>query len=322
MMTKRRNHIMGRRTCRSFLKSIFLFIFFIGLFSLNGIGSVDASEKEYQHLVILGDPHVPSDKIEYKEQVISTINTWNDVDMVIAVGDICEERGTNEEYAEAKKFFLKLKKPFYPIVGNHDFIYADSLDSKGKRIKAGTDTREAKLQKFGDTFGLKDNTYRKSSGRYHLIFLSLDSSGHLAEISQKQLEWLRSELDRNKKKPTIIFFHAPLEGTLRSYNKNANSFDFIAQPSGKIKDLLMAYPQVFLWVSGHMHTSPKEESFASAINVYEKRITNIHNTDMNRETIWTNSLFLYPDKVVVKTYNHKKGIWLPEFERTILPPSL
>ena len=84
----------------------------------------------------------------------------------------------------------------------------------------------------------------------------------------------------------------------------------------------MEYPQVFLWVSGHTHTTPKDESFASEINVYEKRITNIHNSDMNRETIWTNSLFLYPDKVVVKTFNHKKGAWLQEFERTIVPPKL
>ncbi len=82
----------------------------------------------------------------------------------------------------------------------------------------------------------------------------------------------------------------------------------------------MQNSQVFLWVSGHTHTSPKEESFAAPINSYANRVTNIHNTDMNRETIWTNSLFLYPDKVVVKTYQHKSGIWLPDFERTISAP--
>lgn len=79
----------------------------------------------------------------------------------------------------------------------------------------------------------------------------------------------------------------------------------------------MQNSQVFLWVSGHTHTPPREESFAAPINIYANRVTNIHNTDMNRETIWTNSLFLYPDKVVVKTYQHKTGIWLPEFERTL-----
>jgi 3',5'-cyclic-AMP phosphodiesterase len=304
------------------LKSFFTVIFtFILVFSI-GNGSLYATDKAYKHLVVLGDPHLPSDKIEFKKEVIETINKWSDVDMVVAVGDICEDRGTNDEYAAAKEFFSKLKKPFYPIVGNHDFIYADELNFKGKRNKAISDTREARLRKFKDAFGLKDISYTMTSGGYFLVFLSPDSPDYLAAISKKQLEWLRSELEKNRKTPTIIFFHAPLEGTLRSYNKNANAADFVAQPSGRLRELLANNPQVFIWVSGHTHTPPKEESFASAINVYDKRITNIHNTDMNRETIWTNSLFLYTDKIIVKTFNHKKGVWLPELERTIVPPTL
>ena len=301
------------------MKSIFMLIVSLMVFLLNGV-AVDASERAYHHLVVLGDPHLPGDKIKIKEQVIATINTWDDVDMAVAVGDICEERGTDEEYAAAKEFFAKLKKTLYPIMGNHDFLYADNLDAKGKKYKAVTETREAKLNKFRDTFGLKEISYSTMAGNYLLVFLSPDSSGHLAEISQKQVDWLKSDLKNHRNQPTILFFHAPLEGTLRTYNKNANSPNFVAQPTEKIRDLLIGNPQVFLWVSGHTHTSPKEESFASAINIYEEKVTNIQNTDMQRETIFTNSLFLYPDKVIVKTYNHKKGEWLPEFQRTILPP--
>jgi predicted MPP superfamily phosphohydrolase len=304
------------------LKYIFPFIVLTVFFLPIEAVFVDASEKTNHHLVILGDPHLPGNKVEFKEQVIETINSWNDVDMVVAVGDICEDRGTNEEYAAAKDFFAKLKKPLYPIVGNHDFIYADSLDAKGRRYKAPSETREAKLRKFRETFGLQAISYSKAAGNYFLVFLSPDSPEHLVEMSQKQLEWLRSDLEKHKRLPTIIFFHAPLEGTLRNYNSNANSPNFIAQPSAKFHDLLMNNSQAFLWVSGHTHTSPREESFASAINVYEKRITNIHNADINRETIWTNSLFLYQDKIIIKTYNHKKRIWLPELTRTLLPPAL
>ena len=300
------------------MKSIFLVVFYLVIFFLNGIA--DASEKGYQHLVILGDPHLPGEKIRLKEQVIATINTWDDVDMLIAVGDICEERGTSVEYAAAKEFFAKLKKPLYPIVGNHDYLYPDSLFANLMKYRAVTEIREAKLNRFRDTFGLKEISYSKMAGKYLLVFLSLDSPGFLAEISQKQIDWLTSELEKSKKTSTIVFFHAPLEGTLRGYNKNANSPNFVAQPTAKIREILKNNPQVFLWVSGHTHTSPREESFASATNKYESSVTNIHNTDMERETIWTNSLFLYQDKIVVKTYNHLKGRWLPEFERTILPP--
>ena len=60
----------------------------------------------------------------------------------------------------------------------------------------------------------------------------------------------------------------------------------------------------------------------------------IHNADMNgssifsddamkstrHDTIWTNSLFLYPDRVNVRTYDHKQAIWLKDLERTIKTP--
>lgn len=284
--------------------------------------AADAAGKAYYHLVILGDPHLPGKNIEAKENVIQRINAWDDVDMVMAAGDICEDLGTDDEYAAAKTFFGKLNKPLFPIVGNHDYIYSSFLSPQGKRVKGDATSREAKLSKFRETFGLPSICYSRKAGRYLLLFLSPESSGRLTEMSDRQIDWLRSELEKNKNTPTIIFFHAPLKGTLRDYNSHANQPDFIAQPHEKIHEILMEHPQVFVWVSGHTHTSPKEESFASPINVYANRIATIHNTDMNRKTIWTISLFLYPDKIVAKTFQHKKGVWLPEFERTILPPQL
>ena len=194
----------------AFMKYILPFIVLSVFFLPIGAVSVDASEKTNHHLVILGDPHLPGNKVEFKKQVIQTINSWNDVDMVVAVGDICEDRGTNEEYAAAKEFFAKLKKPLYPIAGNHDFIYADSLDVKGRRQKAAPDAREAKLRRFRETFGLKDISYSTTAGNYFLIFLSADSPEHLAEISQKQLEWLRSELEKKPKAANTHFFSCPL----------------------------------------------------------------------------------------------------------------
>ena len=237
--------------------------------------------------------------------------------MVIAVGDICENLGTDNEYGAVKKFFDRLNKPLFPIAGNHDYIYSNFLSPQGKRVRAEAASRETKLCKFRETFGLPSVYYSKKVGGYLLVFLSPEGSGHLVEMSDPQIGWLRAELEKNSDTPTIIFFHAPLKGTLRGYNSDANTPNFIAQPHRKIHEILMQNSQVFLWVSGHTHTSPREESFAAPINIYANRVTNIHNTDMNRETIWTNSLFLYPDKVVVKTYQHKNGIWLPDFERTI-----
>jgi hypothetical protein len=69
---------------------------------------------------------------------------------------------------------------------------------------------------------------------------------------------------------------------------------------------------------------------------YGGRVWVIHTPDMNgsslfalddakgtpHETVWTNSLYLYPDRVVVKTYDHARGIWLDAVERVVTPPKL
>lgn len=304
------------------LLCLFVLVFVLAV-STGGLDTtkIFAQEKEYYHVVVLGDTHLPGKSIPAKENVIKTINSWPDVDMVVVLGDICFELGTAEEYAYAKQFFSSLNKPTYFIVGNHDYIYEDYKDVKGKKKKGSSVYRKSKLKLFKETFGLQEVYYSKRVGNYLLVFLSTDdlTSDYLAQISGQQLDWLRSELNKNKEVPTLIFFHSPLKGTLLKYTDIINTDDFIAQPHKKLHEVILQNPQIFLWVSGHTHTPATNESFKHEINVYEKQVTNIHNTDINRETIWTNSLYLYPDKVVVKTYNHKKGVWMENLERIIIP---
>lgn len=274
------------------------------------------------HIVVLGDPHIPGRYLPEKERVIDTINGWKDVDLVVAVGDITEELGNGSEYAAANKFFSRLTKPFIPIPGNHDYIYEDEKSVLGAKLKAKARLREEKLARFQKTFGMPDRYFTKTAGKYLLIFLATDEPRDwlLAMMSKDQLAWLEHTLENNRQTPTIIFFHAPLKGTLRDYNENANAENFVAQPRGRIETLLKQNPQVLLWISGHTHTSPKEESFASDLNRVGT-VTNIHTTDMNRKNIWTHSLYLYPDKIVAKTYDHKKEAWVEGLQRSFSKPS-
>ena len=276
------------------------------------------------HLVVLGDPHIPGKFLPEKEVVIRTINSWPDVRLVVAMGDICEDLGTEKEYSAARQFFNKLTKPFVSIPGNHDFIYEDIKMLDGKRIKGSASEKQKKLAIFQKTFGVPALYHSKLVENYQLIFLATDDlqSDQLTRISTKQLDWLRLELNRNRKNPTIIFFHGPLYGTLSNYNKYANSNDFIAQPEDDVREIIQKNPQIFLWVCGHMHVPATNKDFRSEINLYENRVFTLHNADMNRETIWTNSLFLFSDKVVIKTYNHRLGAWSPELEKNLVPPRL
>lgn len=274
----------------------------------------------YHHLVVLGDPHLPGRHLEVKEDALATINSWPDVELVVAVGDICVDFGTDAEYAAAKDFFEELAKPLVAITGNHDYLYATPPGPEGGLISGSRESQEAKLRKFAETFEMESLYSSRRMGKYLLIFLSADNPEFQIGISDAQLDWLRRELESNRKSPTIIFFHGPLGGTLRDYRHWVNKPAAIAQPWEELHEILTDNRQVFLWVSGHTHTPPSEESYASPINLYDGRITNIHNTDMNKGQIWTNSLYLHPDKVMVKTYFHQDKAWLPQFDRVILPP--
>jgi len=273
------------------------------------------------HIIILGDPHLPGKHLDKKENVLEQINTWSDVDSVVAMGDLCSLTGTEEEYASVKAYFSKLNKPLHVITGNHDFIYADALDSNGKFQHAPHELQEIKLKRFQETFHLPKLYYSVMKEHYLLLFLSADNPSHLAELSSEQLEWFENELRSHPKIPTIVFFHAPLDHTLESYNHWANTPNFVAQPKEKLHQIIVSNPQLFLWISGHTHTSPKEPSFASPINQYEQ-VMNIHNTDMNKETIWTNSLYLEENFVRIKTYDHTQKIWIDSLERVITKPKI
>ena len=308
---------------RSFLKTIFpvllgfLWIFCPGLH----IAGMAAAERPFG-IALIGDPHLPGKELHAKENVLRTINGWDNIDRVVVLGDICKSTGTAAEYAVAKEFFSRLDKPLRLIAGNHDYIYEDEMDSEGRVVKAFPATRRRKLAHFAETFGMKEVYGSERVGNYLLVYLSTDDleSDHLAKLSEKQISWLVALLARYRNLPTIVFFHAPLAGTLKTYNEYANKPSFVAQPAIRLYELIRENPQLFLWVAGHMHVPATNENYSSPVNVYEKQVTVIHNTDLERKKPWTNVLYLYPGKVIVRTYDHRQKSWQPDLERTITIP--
>ena len=278
----------------------------------------------YYRIVVLGDPHLPTRVhrqvnkiIEAKNKVVEDINAWEDVNQISVVGDITARFGNKEEYCYARQYFAQFNKPISFIAGNHDYIFLDFVSPEGMLITGDAAAQEKKLRRFKATFGSLYYSYKV--GRYLLIYLSPDKLNpyYLTQISEQQLEWFRNQLVKNFSEPTIVFFHAPLPGTLLSYSNNINTPNYIPQPRKAIEEIIDYNPQIILWISGHAHTSANNPSYASNINVYKGRIINIHNADMDRLMIWTNSLYLYPNRVVIKTFNHKKNIWETDLERVI-----
>ena len=302
----------------------------VALCSWLGPASGWAEPTVHQRILILSDAHfpfVPREKpdsakeqriLAAKQNLIADINGWDDVNRIVATGDLLGSYGTDEEYAAAKAFFANLNKPVSYIVGNHDYIYI-GRDPNFKFIRGNAEERQAKLERFKREFNQQQLYYTQEHGRYLLVFLSTDSleSKVLCQFSQAQMSWLADVLAKNPNRPTIIFAHAPLAGTLSNYNRYINTPSFIAQPEIEIRDLLRQNHQVFMWVSGHTHTPATNKDFDSPINLYDGRVHDIQNPDLDREVIWTNSLYLYPDKVVIKTFRHSDKTWLDSLERTI-----
>jgi hypothetical protein len=57
-------------------------------------------------------------------------------------------------------------------------------------------------------------------------------------------------------------------------------------------------------------------------NYYEGRVLNVYNSDWDEDTIYTNSLYLYEDHILIRTYDHTRGEWLPAFDRTVTPAGM
>lgn len=292
-----------------------------------------AAALDYQHFVVFSDSHLPGRIMDAKEAALQHVNEWPDVDAVVVTGDLCYDTGTEAELNEAWRFFSRLHKPLYTITGNHDVMYADNNTADGKHIRTSPAERTFKLERFVKKFDLPGAYYSKRVRDYLLIFLSIDdpSGKFLAEMSEDEIAWLQNELENNRDRKTVIFFHAPLDGTLEGVNKNINTPHFIAQPKDVIRSIIQNHPQIRLWVSGHTHTGAINATYANPVNYYENRVLNVHTCDMDgrsflsdktptsprHDTVWTNSLFFYPDRIEIKTFDHKRNVWMDELTRTV-----
>jgi 3',5'-cyclic AMP phosphodiesterase CpdA len=282
------------------------------------------------HIALIADPHLPykasklkdaadgAARTAAKEAMRADINAWTDVQRLVVLGDIAGERGSSEEYAAALSFLAGFKAPLVPITGNHDFIYTDAYNAQGNIVRCAPEMRAKKLEYFKAAMGLDSLQREEKLGGYELVYLCADSldKKHQVGLSPESLAWLDERLARNSSLPTIIFFHAPLEWTVIANGSRASG-DSAAQPAAAIGAILAKHPQVFLWVSGHTHTKPSDPSFASPINLYDDRVMDIHCPDADRVDLYTNSLWLYPDHVLVRTYDHRKGAWLEALDRRV-----
>lgn len=318
---------------RDFLKgslALALSVYFTGDWRRAKAGNMD-----YHRIVVISDSHLPvreqihdesihAQIIDGKYQVMRHINSWDDVESVAVTGDISARWSLDYEMEYTKQFFSQCKHPLHIMAGNHDYIYSGG-DEAGKNVWADAEGRAHKLSVFKAFWNLDNISYHEKVGNYRLFYLSPDSmnTDFSVGMSKEQLSWLDKELEKYSKEPAIIFFHAPLRGTHRQYNKKVNYGKSIAQPYAEIDKVVMAHPNVFMWVDGHTHTPATNPSYADKkVNLYKNKIMSIHTGTMDALNVYSNSLYLYDDRVEVRTYDHMKNEWMTAIDRVIYPPVL
>ena len=285
--------------------------------------------KKGYRIVLISDLHLPwrskkfpnskvGEKIfAQKKKMLNDIKSWGDVKEAALLGDFPARYGNEEEFLSVDKFLKEMPVPYYIAIGNHEYAYRDKPSKKGKLKRCTPNEQIVKLNAFKERYKMPALYYARNIGNYRLLYLAPDACGKLnVELSQKQLEWLKNEIAAHQDFPMIFFCHAPLMGTLEKYFDKINTPNTTAQPSDALSEILKNAPKGSLWVSGHTHTPPTNSSFADDnINRYNENIVNIHNPTLDGKGLWTNSLYLYGDKIVVKTYDHIKNVWIEKFTR-------
>ncbi|WP_291056817.1 metallophosphoesterase family protein [Dialister sp. UBA1703] len=308
-------------------RTILCFFLSLSCLVLAGCGQLPApAGKEYERVVVISDLHYPSKTrdnpkrqaiMDNKAKAREDINSWQDVDLKVFTGDMVEMYGSMNQMEEAKQFIDGFAGEKAYLAGNHELFYKEELKD-GKPVMADPALRKAHEDNYRKVFGPLHST--KTLGQYLLVFLSPEDteSRFPVAMAKEEMDWLRQTLKENQNTPTLIFYHAPLSDTMIPYNDKIGNPRNFAQPAGDIDLILLTNPQVKLWVSGHTHTPPTQPTFASEVNYYHGKVLDVYNPTWDGKQVWSNSIYLYKDKIVIKTYDHKKGAWMDELTRTVM----
>lgn len=286
------------------------------VFLSKSVSNSSSAESKPCSLAVFADLHIKDSNFKMVRKAIRQANAVKGLIGAAICGDLCSKLGTKKELALVVEACKTFSVPIFAVNGNHDYIYRDYFVDGDKKVRGTPAQKKEKLKNFREGLKLKSSRYSIKAGGHLLVFLPTDAlkGAPLAQFSEKTLEFLQKTLAKNPKFPTIIFAHAPLDG---SYNKKGRMpvIHAAAQPSDKISRILKKNPQVFLWVAGHLHISPSSPDNVSPRNKVGT-VTVIHVPAVTPNSGWFKVFKLSPEAAVVKTFNVTKNKFYKKYERT------
>lgn len=176
------------------------------------------------------------------DDAIEQINEQKNLDFVMVTGDLID-KPFEKELSAVLPHMEKLNFPWYYAFGNHDrcvggylttSVYLDLLSKSNNNFKFETPYYAFSPKKGYRVIVLDD-----------IITTEITSQGF---IDEKQLKWLKKELDRAKNDTILIFMHIPLIEPFASPNHRLrNSSEVIA--------LIESYKNPIGVFQGHYHAA-------------------------------------------------------------------
>ncbi len=186
----------------------------------------------------------------FLQDAVKAINSLS-LDFVVFGGDMIETPGKNEENWN---LFLDVLQN---LNCSWDFVLGES-------DIAGTPPVD-KMRMFGPDWkgkGLESGTpYWSRSPAHNVHLIGLDTSkpnSKTGMISDAQLSWLKSELDNNKTKFTIIFSHHPFLAP-KPFDGSSSFDDYSVSNGGDCREILASSAYVRMALSGHVPVSKVEK---------------------------------------------------------------
>ncbi|MCB9991119.1 MAG: metallophosphoesterase [Rhodospirillales bacterium] len=160
------------------------------------------------------------------------------VDCVIDIGDRIsfKDQNTDTRYMKGlKALYNKIAAPLFSVLGNHDVKFL---------------TREENAQ----IMGCPAESYSRDINGHHLIFWN--PHHHCSEeglsLEQRDMDWLRDDLAKNKDKPTLLFSHVPLDN-IHGEEKHRVERYFFWNEGANVRKILEDAGNVILCMHGHRH---------------------------------------------------------------------
>ncbi len=183
-------------------------------------------------------------------------NTKGQLDALIIVGDVAEN-GMQSEYDTIVSLLSPASgayKSFICTEGNHD-VRSRVFSSQLKRFTSFNNSLQNSVKMDGERY------YRSCEiNGYKFICLGTESTVfEESDISEKQLEWLDSEIasTQGTGKPVFVLNHQPLQfthGLPGTWNSpSVFKAGSIGKQTDKVKAVFEKYNNV-IFITGHLHT--------------------------------------------------------------------